>query len=811
MNFALRLKSLIWLLALLSAAALVVWTGDERARRVQTVTLTEGADAVIDPASPTGYADGKRWLIVPERNSRSYEEILQTQQMFARGEWRVRHVDYDNAPEGREVHAASLYRWWLGGIAWVDHVLSDRPIGLSVERAALWSEPLLHLLLLVTTTVFVARQFGNLPATLIALGLAAVFPLAASFLPGVPDDHSLARVFALGSILPLLAALVGRGRANDTPSRAQRLFVFAGVAGGLGLWVNAGQQAPILLGIALGGGFAALVRGRGKSPATLAGLPWPAWSCAGAATSLAGYLVEYFPSHLGWQLRANHPLYAISWLGLGQLMFHIESWRQQGSRYWNVRRTVTAAAASLGLATLPVMMYWRNVASPWAGDLLTSRLTFLPNRIAAGDLSAWLERDGPSAMFAATFLPLLIVALAIRLLVERGTSPTMRAAVMLALGPVAVAVPFAFKQLSWWAMADATLLALALPAAAALPVLWSTRLHRWLGIGLIALIAIPSWWQLRPAPSEGDGFGLSELDVVSLIERGLAHWLADRTASSDAVMLVPPDQTISMSFHGGFRGLGSSAWENRDGLTATAGIVAAANGDEALARLNDRGVTHIVLPSWDPDLEQFARAMLPDPRDAFIIALQGWAMPTWLRPLPYRLPSGVGFDDQSVKIFAVSDDSSRAAATARVVEYFLESEQPEEAAALILALEQYPTDLGALAARAHAEQAIGDAKAFEATMRTVLASLAAGTDRFMPWDRRVSLAVVLALSQHHEAAREQVQRCLDQLTDERIRALTTASLFRLLSLARAYRLPFGNADQVVLARKLLPAELRRRL
>ena len=103
--------------------------------------------AMVDSGSPTGYAGKKRWLIIPERNANSFQWIADTQQMLAGKEWRIRHVDSDNAPFGRETHASSPYRWWLGMVAWCDHQFSGRSLGLSVNRATMLADPLLHLLL----------------------------------------------------------------------------------------------------------------------------------------------------------------------------------------------------------------------------------------------------------------------------------------------------------------------------------------------------------------------------------------------------------------------------------------------------------------------------------------------------------------------------------------------------------------------------------------------------------------------------------------------------------------------------------------
>src|ERR1019366_637856 len=149
MRFPSRSWSRAWILAPACALAFVVWTGGVRLQRVEFVSNIARGDARIDPGSPTGYADGKRWLIVPEHNNPTYQWIEETQLMLARGDWRVRSADYENAPFGRDVHSASPYRWWLVLVAWCDHAVSGQPLGLCVERAALFADPLLHVLSLV--------------------------------------------------------------------------------------------------------------------------------------------------------------------------------------------------------------------------------------------------------------------------------------------------------------------------------------------------------------------------------------------------------------------------------------------------------------------------------------------------------------------------------------------------------------------------------------------------------------------------------------------------------------------------------------
>ena len=144
MSFSARPFFRAWIVVALGALGFLIWIDGTHIARMEHVSATTGwsVDApVVDRRSPTGYAGGRRRLIVAEHSNESYQWIAQTQQMFARSEWRVRRIDTENAPQGRVVHTPSPYRWWLGLVAWIDHVRSGEPIGLAVERAALFADP----------------------------------------------------------------------------------------------------------------------------------------------------------------------------------------------------------------------------------------------------------------------------------------------------------------------------------------------------------------------------------------------------------------------------------------------------------------------------------------------------------------------------------------------------------------------------------------------------------------------------------------------------------------------------------------------
>jgi len=777
-----------WLLIPLWAALFVIATDYGRVRQVERVQ-----DIDHENPGPAAYAGGRHWLIVPEHNTRGYQWMLETEQMLTCGEGRIRHIAYENAPLGREVHSASPYRWWLGLVAWIDHTLSGRLIGQSVEQAALWSGPLLHLLLLLGSTMYATRRFGAKSAALLSLGLAVLFPLAGEFLPGVPDDHGLAILCAWGSGLLLVAGLNGH----------RFSFILSGVAGGLGLWVSATTQVPVLA--AIGGGALLLsfherissspAAGKGNMP-----LPWNNWALAGALTSLLAYLAEYYPGHLEMRLEVNHPLYGLAWIGLGQLLVLVESWRS-GQTGWNRRTVFTALCALAGLAALPVAMALTDSPAFLVANPQANRLTNLLNGPVAPNFATWLVRDGSMLAKVATCLPFaLLVPAVLALLARKANHTAMRSAVFMG-GVLLVCFAIACTQLQWWAMTQLMLLTLLVTA---LPLI---NFRSWLTISLCLL---PGLIELARTAQLRDDSQLTRLEIEGLVERDIAHWIADRTGTDGGVVLISPERTPSLNFHGGLRGLGSPNWENDAGIAATIRIIDATTADEAQALLNQRGVTHLVLPSWDTDLEEFVRWTKTNPNDAFFTAVRRWALPPWLQPLTYRLPGIAGFEGQSVMILKITDNTDRALAASRLAEYFLEVQDMVMAASVNEMLKSYPANLSALIGRAQVEKARGDAPAFDQVFAGIQQTLTNGLDRLLPWDRRVSLAVVLAQADRNDAAKSQLQRCLAESDEGRIKSLSPGALYRLLVLSKAFDLPV-KPGQRELALTLLPAEARARL
>jgi len=799
------------MIALVCAGGFLWWGNHGRLQRVEYVSGLAGRVDVVDAVSPTGYANGQRELIVPERNETSFDWVTQTQQMFARGEWRVRHVDYDNAPSGREVHAPSPYRWWLGLIAWVDHAVCRSPIGWSVEHAALYADPLLHGLVLAGATGFVAWRFGAFAAVLLSLGLTTVFPFAAGFMPGVPDHRGLARICALGSVLVLLAGI----RAGRRPGR---WFAIAGIVGGMGVWVDVPTQVPILAGVFLGALIAIWIAERnsaGVLATSLSAASWRIWSLSGAATVFAAYLLEYSPEYLGsWRLESIHPLYGLAWLGGGELLARAGGWIRRERAFWTVGNCGATLLAVATVAAVPVAMRWSGSEGFLARDVLSFRLSNQPNGVVSSNLWAWLARDGMNGTVLATFLPLMVLVPAGWLMLRRGTNLETRILLGVVWGPVLVALGFAWQQLCWWNQLDGALLLL-IVAAVAGDKPGASRSARWLWSVVTAFIVLPGLIQLLPGKPADAGLILTASETQELIERHLAHWLARQTEEAGAVVYAPPHETTTLCFYGGLRGVGTFVPENQIGLGVTLMIAGANTIEEAHALIEARGVRYIIVPSWDPFFDEFAQRYL-DKRLAsrtslFIDGLRHWSLPLWVRPVSYQMPEIAGFEGQSVLVFEVVDSQSPAAAASRLAEYLVETGRLDQAAAVSEELRRFPGDVGVLAVRAQVQRARGDATGMTQTLPSLLARLANGGDRFLPWDRRVSLAVVLAQEDQIELARQQVRRCLTELNEKRLRSLTTGSLYKLQVLTRAFDLPIADRRLRQLALDLLPAELRSRL
>ena len=812
-----------WHLVTVCALGFLVWTNAYRMRDVEH--LTDSPDWSVDPlktddASPTGYAGGMRRLLVPGHDNYAYQWIEQTQQMFAKREFRVRRVDYENAPFGREVIAPSPYRWWLGLLSLCDSGLSGKSIGRSVEHTALYSDPLLAALLLIATAIFVARWFGGFSAAVYSAGFVSLFPFGGAFLPGEPDDHTLMLACALWSVLPLLA-----GIRSPSSGGARRRFAVAGIAAGIGFWISATGELFVLAGIVPGALGAAWIARGGRSGSSApadgpcARLPWRIWGIYGAATALAAYLVDYFPARAGPGLECVNPFVALGLAGLGELLGFATAWiaasspdaRLRAGKGSAILAGVAAAAVlgvALGIALAPHRMMFEM-------DPFATKLTNLRGAgVVAASFQAWVDRYGFSGAAAAAFLPLLVCLPALAFLVFRRTEPALRAQFSLALGVVAAALAVACVKIHGWNTLDAALLGLLAVSVSGIEGPRFLRTVRWLIAGLAALALFPGMMLLIPERPADGRQQLTPQDLQGLIERDLGHWIALHSGEPGAVVLAAPNLTIALAYHGGLAGLGTLNWENLDGIKGSIRIASATESEEAFDLIKGRNVKYIVVPSWDSFLDKFARTGLGLSDNSKVGIERSFVggmlaqlqLPNWIELVPYRIPSGMG--DQWVMIFKVVDKQDPASALSRMAEYFVEMGYPDRAEAIAQRLRRYPASLAALSARAQVEKSRDDEQAFAAVFKTLQFLVSRGDDRALTFDRRLSLAIALVQGGRADLARSRVEQCLEEVDEARLRSLSTASLFYLQRLGRAFGFQIVDPRLRALAVELLPPDLR---
>jgi hypothetical protein len=523
-------------------------------------------------------------------------------------------------------------------------------------------------------------------------------------------------------------------------------------------------------------------------------LPWRHWAAGGALVAIAGWVVEKCPGGLaGSSLDANHPLLAIAWFGAAELLMRLQGWRAGET---NRFQRIAAVAGALALFAPVAWLVHRGG---------TAGASFGPDHPAlagSGGLIGWVRTGGLSLGLVAALLPLLLMLAAWRLMASQ---PSWRAALAFALGCTIVLLALGTWQLRWWGLVDVMLLGLLAVVAAATPGGFAALGWR-SGLAVLLLPALAAAWP-RPVSDES----LAPAEARALVERDLAQWLAMRSEPG-TIVFAPPALSGSLSYYGGLRVIASPYPGNPDGLALAARIAGTASTDEAQALIQGRGIQYIVLPSWDDSLDRLAQAGAEKPQGSLVALLRQWLPPRWLRPLAYQQPVIPGLEQDSLAVFEVVEPQENAIALSRLAEYFVETGRLELAGAVGDSLEQaFAADAGAMIARAKVALARGESRTLARIMPELLPAVADGLDEDLPWERRANLAIVMAQTKHPEKARAQVEFCLAEADAERLRSLGPVSLYRLLALARTFRVNFTDPALHATALALLPEEFQAQL
>ena len=599
----------------------------------------------------------------------SHVWINLTQRQVRDGTVRPHDFPFDNTPMGRERHWSSSFSWWLLVLGGATHWIGGLPWDEAIARSAGWANPILCALFLAALGVILKRRLDAWSTGIFLVTLSALSGVQWDFSYGRPDHHGLHLMAFLGLVLgALLGGLgwtrVGPALAEEADTSVVRLgtwrqargwFTASGVCGGLGLWIGSTQQMVCVAVLGAGATLAALLFGgptRRVEGVRFAPELWLHWSRVGALTSLAFYVIEYFPAHLGMRLEVNHPLIALGWLGAGELMVIVMLARTDRA---NLRRrgretVLRGLMGLLAVSLFPLAIVAGPKAWFWLGDPVLMRSTQV---ISEG--RPWI--DPPSVGRALhefwnyTGALTLGVPLAVAVLTwRRRELPAWRqAGLAVGLTLTGVFLGWTLLQNRWMGFMECSLATLALAVGPCVPLparLAGTRLP----LVLLAL-TVPGWAgygalqgrTFAQDPAVHARATLGEMMATKEVAWNLKMYADARDdVRRPARVMATPGPSPVLHYYGGVDTVGSYYWENLPGCHVAMDFYNDETDVTARRILKERDVDFVVAttnPAFVLELQwlKLGRTDLAAARRTLAFRLanpQGSSIPAWLEALP---------------------------------------------------------------------------------------------------------------------------------------------------------------------------------
>jgi hypothetical protein len=585
-----------------------------------------------------------------------------TQEQYRDGTVRPHDFPFDNAPYGRERHWSSSFSWWLLLLAGLAHAVAGLPMEMGIAEVAPWANPVLFACFVAALALVLRREIGAWAAGVFILTLTTMAGVEWDFSSGHPDHHGLHLMaftgLFLGSLLGGLGWVRVAGAAQDpsgsiggAPTRDKARFWFAasGVCGGIGLWIGSTQQIVCIAVLGAGGVLGALCFARRWSPAQETRFEpelWRHWARVGAATSLAFYLLEYFPHHLEMRPEVNHPLIALAWAGAGELMWAIllarVDWPGLRARGW--RLPAHAALGLLALCVLPLAIIlgprrWFVLGNPmlrWSAGMISEGQPWLdPRHPAAALLRIWND----------TGVLMLAVPLAVAALIWQRRAPWRRGALLILLLATAVFLGWTLLQSRWLGFLEISLVLLTLAAVSGLP--FAGRAGAAVPITLLAFF-LPGWLgfgalQVRTRGESPARHAQALLaGMMSLKEAAWNLELYSRGGDHPARVMSPPGPSPTLHYYGGVDTVGSYYWENLAGSQATIDFYNDPGDAQARRIARERGLDFVLAvaqPSFVLEMQMLetGRVNIAAARRTLAFRLSSPSaagVPDWLERLP---------------------------------------------------------------------------------------------------------------------------------------------------------------------------------
>jgi tetratricopeptide (TPR) repeat protein len=606
----------------------------------------------------------------------------------------LRYTTLDNAPVGREVHWNSAWAWTIAGAGWIHHLFTGQPLPASVERATIWLTPTVLFALIVTLSAWATRRAGAIAGVIVAIVMTCHDRIFEGFFPTYVDHHGLLTVAVCG--LTLGAVFMGAGWWQEnsgsdsvrilprSAGMARSAAVFSALSGACGLWVSAASTiAPIAI-VGLSGVAAIVFQGRTaqQQGAVFDAQTWRLWGRVGAWASVAFYLLEYFPRHLGLRLEPNHPFHALAWWGAGELIAQCgERWLGAPEQRWSGGRRLLWPVLALSLAPLTVLIGGTKVFT-----LIDPFLATLHRDYIQEFLPMWRTLrsfDAKAILQAIVLTSVPLVAGIATLTYRRRETP-----IVLWFTVVAGVL---FTAMAWWQsrwLLNASGIQMCLVLV--LVAMWVGPLRtqlRWIvAVGVVGVLFVPNSF-IRYFASKGDikARHVSPKDAIGPLNRDIAAALRASQPEGEIVLLSSPNSSLGIGYYGRFKTLGTLYWENNDGLKAAAAVLGAQSEAEAATLIRAHRITHIAIISQENFIEQYYRLLHPGASDAEVRKCFGLQLllarqvPQWLQMLPYKVPDDMASLKTTVMLFKVNFNQNLAEAIYNVALTQISQDALEEA------------------------------------------------------------------------------------------------------------------------------------
>lgn len=534
----------------------------------------------------------------------AHQWVLDAQQAVATKQFRLRWIESDNAPFGRELHWSSGYLWWLIFLGETHSLITKTPLANSIEYTALFANPLLLFGALCFAAWFFPRLIGVRSTVFFLLAsISTPWIYHRALMPGVPDHH--------GIILACLVALTAALYSVSVSGRPSRSMLWAGVFAGTGMWISALTFFPAIAIILAGWAGAEIYRRHEGLKSPFSPELWRRFGAAAAATSIFFYILEYFPHHMGLRMEVNHPLYAIALWGEAELLVFIVRWirgtpvvRCPGDKMRRLAAAITLFPAPLVIAV--------------GGSAF-----FIP---ADPVISQFLGTIGEmSGTYSASFLGVGLFAVTaigtLAMFIDPRFDPRNRAALLPMIICAAGVGFFTLLHIRWMDPFQGIVLfacCLALFLESRDPARHCVTFASVIVVTLSLHIGLGGWkeWREIDLAQHGDLGGYyapikrnrDAQQVASAIQRDARA----RGIEAPLVAAMPDNATFIAYYLPNARTVGRIYWESAEGIRSVAEMFATVGFDGMVSVLRSRHVDYIVLPAHERPHVALSKALYGD-------------------------------------------------------------------------------------------------------------------------------------------------------------------------------------------------------